>query len=63
MTINRSDGLIVFVCDACGDRFDTGQDSWMDAWHEAKEAGWSARQEDNGSWTHVCAGCPWPSIE
>ena len=62
MTIKRKyksssrDSIIIFVCDDCGDDFDTGEYDFQAAYQMVKDCEWVARKEDD-KWVHYCGDC------
>ena len=58
MTVERERDSITFVCDECDDEFvSTGVLDFSDAWEEAREEGWHAIKNINGTWSHTCDIC------
>lgn len=54
--IDKSKGLLIFICDECEDFYETGLRKFQDAWDKAKEEGWVARHLGN-EWKHWCPDC------
>lgn len=44
-------------CDSCQDFFDTIEDQIVEAWEDAKKAGWKTLVEENGTRAHYCPEC------
>ena len=53
-------GKLIFICDECGDDFDTGlvRDHFLEALQTIKEEGWTVkRNDDDTEWMHICNEC------
>ena len=59
MSVEKSytDGTIVFVCDECGEEFDTEVDDFPAALAEFRHNGGIARRDHNVGWEHFCKEC------
>jgi hypothetical protein len=57
MSIHREDGLIVFVCDECGEQLETDTEEFDEARQQMQEANWTYRKDDGGQWEHYCSIC------
>lgn len=53
---NYRDETVVFMCDECGDEFESSTDAWSDALAEFKRHGGAARKECD-EWLHFCKEC------
>ena len=49
-------GSLTVYCDGCTDFVDTIEDSFSEAWLDAKREGWSQLSED-GRFVHYCPDC------
>lgn len=54
--IERQDGTIQFVCDACPESLETGSSDFAEANGARKREGWTAEKVGQ-EWVHLCAAC------
>ena len=58
--IDRQHGKVIFVCDACEEKFEGERSEPFDAvWATAKRNGWTVRKINN-EWLHGCPECGAP---
>ena len=57
MTTTREGRIIVFICDICGDDFDSGETEFHDAIQAKKDENWGSRKDENGEWMDICSDC------
>ena len=58
--IEHQHGKIIFICDDCGDDFETNTKSihFFQALDKVKEEGWLiTRDDDDEEWLHICNEC------
>lgn len=56
MSVERQEGIIVFVCDVCMDELITDERDWDQALDAKQFERWGSRKED-GAWIDVCEFC------
>jgi hypothetical protein len=57
MTVERQHGMILFICDNCGEDFDSDTDEFMEAVTALKDEGWKIAKNEDDDWVHFCPGC------
>lgn len=58
MAIDKQHNKVIFICDDCGDDFETDETNFFEALKRVKEEGWLITRNDSDTdWLHVCKGC------
>lgn len=62
--IERQKGVIIFVCDFCGDDYDSEEGDFFLALEKMKEEGWIVKRNQNDTeWIHICHRCATGGID
>ena len=58
MGIEKQHGHVIFICDECGDDFNTDETDFLEALQAVKDEGWLVqRNNEDTEWMHICNEC------
>ncbi len=57
MSVKRDHGTLVWVCDNCGEEYDTFSHDFDEAREIMKDEGWKSIKDKDEKWQNVCVVC------